>query len=62
MRSEPLLATPPPAPVGSIGELYAIAMTQTQQANKRYGELAAKRDETFEPVRCVFEVLSEREA
>lgn len=62
MRSEPLLATPPPAPVGSIGELYAIAMTQTQQASKRYGELAAKRDETFEPVRCVFEVLSEREA
>ena len=62
MRSEPLLATPPPAPVGSIGELYAIAMTQTQQANKRYGELAAKRDEAFEPVRCVFEVLSEREA
>jgi hypothetical protein len=62
MRSEPLLATPPPAPVGSIGELYAIALAQAQQATQRYGKLAAKGDETFEPVRCVFEVLSEREA
>lgn len=60
MRSEPLLATPPPS-VGSIGELYAIAFTQAQQATQRYGKLAAKGDETYETVRYVFEVLSERE-
>lgn len=62
MRNEPLLATQPPAPVGSIGELYAIAFSQAQVATKRYGKLAAKGDEILEPVRCVFEVLSEREA
>jgi hypothetical protein len=62
MRSEPLLATPPPAPAGSIGELYAIALTQAHEAAQRYGKLATKGDENFELVRCVFEVLSEREA
>src|SRR5262245_21058198 len=61
MRSEPLLATEPPAPVRSIGELYAIAITQTERAAQRYGKLAAAGDEAFEPVRCVFEVLSQRE-
>lgn len=61
MRSEPLLATAPPAPVRSVGELYAIALTQAEQATRRYGKLAAARDEAFEPVRCVFEVLSQRE-
>jgi hypothetical protein len=62
MRSEPLLATQPPAPVGTIKELYAIALTQARIAAERYGKLAAKGDENFELVRCVFEVLSEREA
>ena len=61
MRSEPLLATEPPAPVKDVGELYAIASTQTQIAIQRYGKLAAQGDKTFEPVRCVFEVLSQRE-
>ena len=62
MRSEPLLAIQPPSPVQGIGELYAVAITQTQRAARRYGELAAAGDEAFEPVRCVFEVLSQREA
>ncbi len=61
MRSEPLLAAQPPAPVRNIGELYAIAFTQTERAAERYGKLAAAGDEAFEPVRCVFEVLSQRE-
>ncbi|WP_027524158.1 hypothetical protein [Bradyrhizobium sp. Ec3.3] len=61
MRSEPLLAAEPTAPVRNVGELYAIASTQAQRAALRYGKLAAAGDETFEPVRCVFEALSERE-
>jgi hypothetical protein len=61
MRSEPLLATEPPAPVRSIGELYAIAIAQAERATQRYGKLAEAGDEAFEPVRCVFEVLSQRE-
>jgi len=63
MRSEPLLAIPPPAPVRSLGELHAIAVAQTQQAARRYGKLATTGDDAaFEPVRSVFEVLSRREA
>ncbi|MBR0712368.1 hypothetical protein [Bradyrhizobium liaoningense] len=61
MRSEPLLAAEPPAPVRNIGELFAIASTQTKKAAQHYGKLAAAGDKAFEPVRCVFEVLSERE-
>jgi len=61
MRSEPLLAAEPPAPVRNIGELYAIAFTQTERAAERYGKLAAAGDEAFEPVRCVFEVLSQQQ-
>ena len=61
MRQEPLLATQPPAPVRSIGELYAIAISQAGKAAQRYGELAAAGDDAFEPVRCVFEVLNHRE-
>jgi hypothetical protein len=61
MRSEPLLATEPPAPVRGIGELYAIAFTETERAAQRYGKLAAAGDEAFEPVRCVFEALCLRE-
>ncbi len=61
MRSEPLLAAQPPAPVRNVGELYAIAFTQTERAAERYGKLAAAGDEAFEPVRCVFEVLGQRE-
>mgnify|MGYP000223312296 CR=1 FL=1 len=60
-RKQPLLATQPPAPVRSIGELYAIAMTQAGKAAQRYGQLAAAGDDAFEPVRCVFEVLHHRE-
>ncbi|MBR0827824.1 hypothetical protein JQ596_20030 [Bradyrhizobium manausense] len=61
MRSEPLLATEPPAPVRNIGELFAIAITQTRRAAQHYRKLAVAGDKAFEPVRCVFEVLSERE-
>ncbi|MDA9520551.1 hypothetical protein XI06_09275 [Bradyrhizobium sp. CCBAU 11434] len=61
MRSEPLLAIEPPAPVRNIGELYAIALTLTERAAQRYGKLAAASDEAFAPVRRVFEALSQRE-
>jgi hypothetical protein len=61
MRSEPLMATAPPAPVRSIGELYAIALMQAEKARLRYGKLAADRGEAFKPVQCVFEVLAQRE-
>ncbi|MEZ2145077.1 hypothetical protein AAE026_22710 [Bradyrhizobium sp. DN5] len=61
MRSEPLLAAEPPASVRNVGELYAIAFTQAEEAAQRYGKLAATGDEGFEPVRCVFEVLNQRE-
>lgn len=61
MRKEPLLATQPPAPVRSIGEFYAIATAQAEEAAQRYGELAAASNDAFEPVRCVFEVLHHRE-
>lgn len=61
MRQEPLLATQPPAPVKSVGELYAIAISQAGKAAQRYGQLAAAGDDAFETVRCVFEVLNHRE-
>lgn len=61
MRKEQLLTTQPPAPVASIGELYMIAVAQAEKAAQRYGKLAAARDNAFEPIRCVFEVLSGRE-
>ncbi|MGV7213063.1 hypothetical protein [Bradyrhizobium sp. UFLA05-112] len=61
MRSEPLLAAEPPAPVRNTGELYAIALAQSERAAQHYGKLAAAGDDAFEPVRCVFEVLSQQE-
>jgi len=61
MRSEPLLTTVPPAPVQSLAELYAIAFDLAQKAAERYSALAVAGDEAFEPVRCVFEVLTQRE-
>lgn len=61
MRSEPLLATEPPSPIRSISEFYAVAFFQAQRAFERYGKLADSADAAFEPVRCVFEVLSQRE-
>lgn len=61
MRKEPLLTAVPPAPVESLGELYAIAFDQAQKAMQRYGALATQPDERLLPVRAVFAVLSARE-
>jgi hypothetical protein len=61
MREEPLLTVAPPAPMKSLPEFYAIAFDQAQKAAQRYGALAARIDESFWPVRCVFEVLTSRE-
>lgn len=60
-RSESLLANEPPAQVRSVAELYAIAFEQAETAARRYGELATVGDESFEPVRSVFEILEQRE-
>ncbi|MCF2524874.1 hypothetical protein [Bradyrhizobium sp. G127] len=61
MRKDQLLAAGPPAPVQNLRELYAIASEMAERAYQRYGELAARNDENFWPVRCVFEVLTTRE-
>jgi hypothetical protein len=46
-----------------MAELYAIALIQSEAAASRYEGLATSDDQSFAPVRCVFEVLtrSERE-
>ena len=61
MRSEPLLTAVPPGPVQSLAELHAIAFDFTQKAIQRYGALAARADESFAPLRRVFQVLVTRE-
>jgi len=61
MRSEPLLTAVPPASVQTLTELYAIALELAQSAGRKYGTLAERTDESFWPVRCVFEVLASRE-
>jgi hypothetical protein len=61
MRTESLLTNEPPAPVMSAAELYAIAFEQAETAARRYGELAKVSDESFGPVRSVFEILERRE-
>ena len=61
MRSEPLLTAVPPAPVQSLAELYAIAFDLAQKTGEKYGTLAEGTDESFWPVRSVFEVLASRE-
>jgi rubrerythrin len=61
MRKEQLLTAVPPAPVRSLGELYAIAFDLAQKAAQRYGALAERIDDNFWPVRGVFEVLAKRE-
>jgi hypothetical protein len=61
MRKEPLLTAVPPAPVRSLGELYAIAFDMAQRAAQRYDVLADRIDDGFWPVRGVFEVLATRE-
>ena len=61
MRKEPLLTAVPPAPVRTLGELYAIAFDQAQKAAQRYNALATQKDERLLPVRSVFEVLTARE-
>lgn len=61
MHKEQLLAAVPPVPVRSLLELYAIAVVLAERAAQRYGALAARTDESFWPVRCVFEVLTARE-
>jgi hypothetical protein len=61
VHKEPLLTAVPPVPVRSLGELYAIAFDLAQRAAQRYGALAEPIDESFWPVRCVFDVLATRE-
>ncbi|WP_366558598.1 hypothetical protein [Rhodopseudomonas sp.] len=61
MRAEPLLTIAPLASVGSMAELYAIALMQAETAAMRYERLAQSEEESFGPVRCVFEVLTQRE-
>lgn len=61
MRTESLLTNEPPAPVRNVAELYAIAFQQAETAARRYGELATAGDESFKPVRSVFEILEQRE-
>jgi hypothetical protein len=61
MHSEPLLTALPPAPVQHLAELYEIAFDLAQKAAQRYGTLAERVDESFAPVRRVFEVLVARE-
>ncbi len=61
MRKDQLLTASPPVAVQSLRELYAIAVEMAEQAGRRYGGLAARTDENFWPVRCVFEVLTTRE-
>lgn len=61
MRKEQLLTAVPPVPVRSLRELYAIAIEMAERALQRYGRLAARTDDSFWPVRCVFEVLTTRE-
>jgi hypothetical protein len=61
MRKEPLLTAVPPAPVRSLGELYAIAFDMAGKAAQRYGVPAEPIDENRRPVRGVFDVLAQRE-
>lgn len=61
MRKDQLLTAIPPAPVRSLIELYVIAFDLADKAARRYGDLAERTDESFWPVRCVFEVLTARE-
>ena len=61
MRQDPLLTAVPPAPVRSLGELYAIAFELAEKAAKRYGALAGRIEEELWQVRCVFDVLATRE-
>jgi hypothetical protein len=61
VRSEPVLTVAPPASVGSMAELYAIALIQAETAATRYEHLAQSDDQSFGPVQCVFEVLTQTE-
>jgi hypothetical protein len=61
MRKEQLLTAVPAAPVQNLREIYAIAVGMAERASLRYGALAARTDDNFWPVRCVFEVLTTRE-
>ena len=61
MRKELLLQTMPPGPVESLRELYAIAFDLAQKAAERYGVLAARTGETFQPISAVFAPLAARE-
>ena len=61
MRREPLLTAVPPAPVQSLGELYAIAFDLAERATRRYGALAEGIEQNHRPVRGVFEILAKRE-
>lgn len=60
-KAEQLLTAVPAAAVRNLPELYAIAVEMAETATRRYGALAARTDDDFWPVRCVFEVLTTRE-
>ena len=47
MRKEPLLTAAPPAPVRSLGELYAIAFDLAERAAQRYGSLCGANHQNF---------------
>jgi hypothetical protein len=44
-----------------MAELYAIALIQAETAATRYEHLAESDDQSFGPVQCVFEVLTQTE-
>lgn len=62
MRSRPLAGDTAACPGQEHRRATRSQWPRTQQAHKLIWRTAAKRDfETFEPVRCVFEVLGERQ-
>lgn len=61
MARASLLTAVPPAAITELFALYAVALDLAQRAHRHYGALAARVDENFRPVRCVFEVLTARE-
>jgi len=61
MRPETLLSAVPFAPVQTVSEIYRIGFDLAQTAVHRYAAPSARIDESFAPVRRVFEVLASRE-
>ncbi|ABD07836.1 conserved hypothetical protein [Rhodopseudomonas palustris HaA2] len=61
MARASLLTAVPTAAITEPFALYAVALDLAERAHRHYGALAARVDENFRPVRCVFEVLTARE-